>query len=84
MTSRISNNNGGSRSITTSIMSSMTSIKQTNQNDSCALLKVELSFNYKYNNAALIQLILQTVSGVQNHVWLADVDHARYCVPVTI
>ena len=32
----------------------------------------------------LIQLILQIVRGVQNHVGLADVDHARYCVLVTI
>ena len=27
---------------------------------------------------------LQIVSGVQNHVGLADVDHARYCALVTI
>jgi len=58
--------------------------KGTIQKDGCAILKVKLSVNYKYNNVVLIQLILQVVSGVQNHVRLADVDHARYCVLVTI
>ena len=38
------------------------------QKDGCAILKVKLSVNYKYNNVVLIQLILLIVSGVQNHV----------------
>ena len=58
--------------------------KGTIQKDGYAILKVKLSVNYKYNNVVLIRLILQIVSGVQNHVGLADVDHARYCVLVTI
>ena len=56
----------------------------TIQKDGCAILKVKLSVNYKYNNVVLIQLILQIVSGVQNHVGLVDVDHARYCILVTM
>jgi hypothetical protein len=58
--------------------------KGTIQKDGYAILKVKLSVNYKYNNVTLIQLIQKTASGVQNHVGLADVDHARYCVLVTI
>jgi len=58
--------------------------KETIQKDGCATLKVTLFENYRNNNVALIQLILQTVSGVQNHVELANVDHAKYCVLVTI
>ena len=54
------------------------------QKDGYAMLKVKLSVNYKYNNVVLIRLILEIVSGVQNHVGLSDVDHARYCVLVTI
>jgi len=54
------------------------------QKDGYAILKVKLSVNYKYNKVVLIQLILQIISGVQNHVALADVDYARYCVLVTL
>ena len=49
--------------------------------DACAILKVTLSVNYKYN-VTLIQPYLQTVRVVQQHMGLADVDHARYCVLV--
>jgi len=55
--------------------------KGTIQKDACAILKVTLSVNYKYN-VTLIQPILQTVRVVQQHMGLADVDHARYCVLV--
>jgi hypothetical protein len=51
------------------------------QKDGYAILKVKLYVNYKYNNVVLIRLILEIV---QNHVGLADVDDARYCVLVTI
>ena len=54
------------------------------QTDGCATVKVNLSENIKYNNAVLIQLILQIVIGIQNNVGLAAVDHAGYCVLVTL
>jgi len=58
--------------------------KETIQIHGCTILRVKLSENYKYNDVALIQLILQTVSEVQTHVRPTYGDHARYCVLVRI
>jgi len=58
--------------------------KGTIQKDGCATyIKSITSENFKCNNATLIQLMLQTISGLQTLVGLADVDDVRYCVFVT-